>query len=57
VRGNKGVLHKLNRFGHDLHALFVTGARVGQSGQGNGAAPASGQPPAATPAVVSMRKA
>ena len=28
VRGNKGVLHKLNRFGHDLHALFVTGARV-----------------------------
>jgi biopolymer transport protein ExbB len=30
VRGNKGVLHKLNRFGHDLHALFVTGARVTQ---------------------------
>jgi biopolymer transport protein ExbB len=28
VRGNKGVLHKLNRFAHDLHAYFVTGARV-----------------------------
>jgi biopolymer transport protein ExbB len=29
VRGNKGVLARLNRFAHDLHALFVTGARVG----------------------------
>ena len=28
VRGNKHVLHKLNRFAHDLHAYFVTGARV-----------------------------
>ena len=28
VRGNKGVLNKLNRFAHDLHAFFVTGARV-----------------------------
>jgi biopolymer transport protein ExbB len=28
VRGNKGVLNKLNRFAHDLHAYFVTGARV-----------------------------
>ena len=28
VRGNKGLLHKLNRFAHDLHAYFVTGARV-----------------------------
>jgi biopolymer transport protein ExbB len=28
VRGNKGVLSKLNRFAHDLHAYFVTGARV-----------------------------
>ncbi|GAB3774176.1 MotA/TolQ/ExbB proton channel family protein [Ramlibacter monticola] len=28
VRGNKRVLHKLNRFAHDLHAYFVTGARV-----------------------------
>jgi biopolymer transport protein ExbB len=28
VRGNKRVLHKLHRFAHDLHAYFVTGARV-----------------------------
>jgi biopolymer transport protein ExbB len=28
VRGNKSVLNKLNRFAHDLHAYFVTGARV-----------------------------
>jgi biopolymer transport protein ExbB len=34
VRGNKGVLHKLNRFGHDLHAYFVTGARVSAGGEG-----------------------
>lgn len=34
VRGNKGVLAKLNRFGHDLHAYFVTGARVGASSDG-----------------------
>jgi biopolymer transport protein ExbB len=32
VRGNKGVQQKLNRFAHDLHAYFVTGARVGSSG-------------------------
>ncbi|MEO5658168.1 MAG: MotA/TolQ/ExbB proton channel family protein, partial [Polaromonas sp.] len=29
VRGNKSVSGKLNRFAHDLHAYFVTGARVG----------------------------
>jgi biopolymer transport protein ExbB len=28
LRGNKGILHLLNRFAHDLHAYFVTGARV-----------------------------
>jgi len=28
VRGNKSILQKLNRFAHDLHAFFVTGARV-----------------------------
>ena len=28
VRGNKSVTTKLNRFAHDLHAYFVTGARV-----------------------------
>lgn len=32
VRGNKGVLFKLNRFAHDLHAYFVTGARVSANG-------------------------
>jgi biopolymer transport protein ExbB len=31
VRGNKSVLHKLNRFAHDLHAYYVTGARVGHN--------------------------
>ncbi len=35
VRGNKGVLNKLNRFGHDLHAYYVTGARVSSSDSGN----------------------
>jgi biopolymer transport protein ExbB len=34
VRGNKGVLHKVNRFAHDLHAYFVTGARVGAGSPG-----------------------
>jgi biopolymer transport protein ExbB len=28
VRGNKAVLQKLHRFANDLHAYFVTGARV-----------------------------
>lgn len=28
VRGNKAIFTKLNRFAHDLHAYFVTGARV-----------------------------
>ena len=28
VRGNKAVLSKLNRFAHDLHAFYVTGARL-----------------------------
>ncbi|AMO24731.1 MotA/TolQ/ExbB proton channel family protein [Ramlibacter solisilvae] len=28
VRGNKGVLSKLNRFAHDLHSHFIAGARV-----------------------------
>lgn len=52
VRGNKGVLHKLNRFGHDLHALFVTGARVTQGGQTAGPAPSA----STAPAVVALRK-
>ncbi len=29
VRANKSVLLRLNRFAHDLHGYFVTGARVG----------------------------
>ncbi len=33
VRGNKSVLNKLNSFAHDLHAYFVTGARVSTAGQ------------------------
>jgi len=32
VRGNKGISHQLNRFAHDLHAYFVTGARVTAGG-------------------------
>jgi biopolymer transport protein ExbB len=31
VRGNKSILTKLNRFAHDLHSYFVTGARVGNN--------------------------
>ena len=31
VRGNKAILNKLNSFAHDLHAYFVTGARVSGS--------------------------
>ena len=34
VRGNKALVHRLNRFGHDLHAYFVTGARIGAAGEG-----------------------
>ena len=32
VRGNKSLTHRLNRFGNDLHAYFVTGARVSSGG-------------------------
>lgn len=31
IRGNKAVSGKLNRFAHDLHAYYLTGARVGNS--------------------------
>ena len=31
VRGNKSILIKLSSFAHDLHAFFVTGARVGNA--------------------------
>lgn len=32
VRGNKAILNKLNRFAHDLHSYFITGARVSSGG-------------------------
>jgi biopolymer transport protein ExbB len=32
VRGNKTIIANLNKFGFDLHALFVTGARTGVAG-------------------------
>jgi biopolymer transport protein ExbB len=35
VRGNKSVLTKLNSFAHDLHAYFVTGARVATGNSAN----------------------
>ena len=35
VRGNKSASGKLNRFAHDLHAYFVTGARVSGPGAAN----------------------
>ncbi|MBC7436514.1 MAG: MotA/TolQ/ExbB proton channel family protein [Bdellovibrionales bacterium] len=35
VRGNKSVLTRLNRFAHDLHAYYVTGARVPTAANAN----------------------
>jgi biopolymer transport protein ExbB len=32
VRSNKFIIARMNRFAHDLHAYFVTGARVHHSG-------------------------
>lgn len=29
VRGHKALVHRINRFAHDLHAYLVTGARIG----------------------------
>ncbi len=34
VRSNKTILAQLNKFGFDLHALFVTGSRAGESNNG-----------------------
>ena len=36
VRGNKFIIARLNRFAHDLHAYFVTGARIHHSGAQHG---------------------
>jgi biopolymer transport protein ExbB len=33
VRGNKSILNSLNSFAHDMHAYFVTGARVSIDGR------------------------
>ena len=38
VRANKNVIAKLNRFAYDLHAFFVTGARVGAAASSTGRA-------------------
>jgi biopolymer transport protein ExbB len=35
VRGNKSILMQLNSFAHDLHAFFVTGARVASGNAAN----------------------
>ena len=52
LRGNKAVTGQLNGFAHDLHAYFVTGARVGHAQRGaQGAMQASGT------VVVPMKKA
>ncbi len=37
VRGNKATIAKLNKFGFDLHALFVTGARAEPAAYGDNA--------------------
>jgi biopolymer transport protein ExbB len=39
VRGNKAILAQLNRFAHDLHAYFVSGARVAATGSAAPVAP------------------
>jgi biopolymer transport protein ExbB len=36
VRGNKSILNSLNSFAHDVHAYFVTGARVSVDGAAAG---------------------
>ncbi len=33
LRGNKFIIGRMNRFAHDLHAYYVTGARVSRGGQ------------------------
>jgi len=33
VRGNKFIIARMNRFAHDLHAYFVTGARIQHGGK------------------------
>lgn len=44
ARRNKAVIHQLNRFAHDLHAFFLTGARVNISDTSLHKAADNGQP-------------
>ena len=39
VRANKSAIASLNRFGHHLHTLLVTGARMGSAPQSDAARP------------------
>ena len=39
VRGNKWILNQLGSFAHDLHAYFVTGARVNPPGEAGNVLP------------------
>lgn len=41
VRGNKAMLSRLNRFAHQLHAYFITGAPVTRSAPAAAAKPAA----------------
>ncbi|TCG02999.1 biopolymer transporter, partial [Paraburkholderia steynii] len=36
TRANKAIVSKLSRFAHDLHAFFVTGARLSSTKRGDG---------------------
>ncbi|GAB2879028.1 MotA/TolQ/ExbB proton channel family protein [Paraburkholderia jirisanensis] len=47
TRANKGIVTKLNRFAHGLHAFFVTGARLSSSKRGDGLRLATARRPAA----------
>lgn len=42
VRGHKALVHQLNRFAHELHAYFVTGARVAAPSPAAGASASRG---------------
>ena len=41
VRGNKFIIARMNRFAHDLHAYYVTGARIAPSSQASSLTQAS----------------
>ena len=56
VRGNKTILGSLNSFAHDLHAYFVTGARVTVQGEGAPACCPSKKADAPWPSVPGRRR-